>query len=86
MEKEKNGNLIRSGEAMFGLVNSECLPDRMSGERLNTFANSATVSLRPVIFYSLLSLYLFGTIKTDICKIIICFCSFTIIENGTYHF
>ena len=37
MEKE---NQIRSGEAMFGLVNSECLPDRMSGERLNTFANS----------------------------------------------
>ena len=27
---------------MFGLVNSECLPDRMSGERLNTFANSGT--------------------------------------------
>ena len=39
--KRKNGNQIRSGEAMFGLVNSECLPDRMSGERLNTFANSA---------------------------------------------
>ena len=39
--KRKNGNQIRSGEAMFGLVNSECLPDRLSGELLNTFANSA---------------------------------------------
>ena len=26
---------------MFDLVNAECLPDPMSGEKLNTFANSA---------------------------------------------
>ena len=36
----KNGIQVRSGEIMFGLVNHECLPDRMSGEKLNTFANS----------------------------------------------
>ena len=30
----------RSGKLLFGLVKKICLPDRMSGKNLNTFANT----------------------------------------------
>ena len=37
----KSALLIRSGKFLFGLVKKICLPDRMSGKNLNTFANTA---------------------------------------------
>ena len=37
----KSALFIRSGKFLFGLVKKICLPDRMSGKDLNTFANTA---------------------------------------------
>ena len=36
---------IRSGKFLFGLVKKICLPDRMSGKNLNTFANTGSALL-----------------------------------------
>ena len=39
----KSALFIRSGKFLFGLVKKMCLPDRMSGKNLNTFANTDCV-------------------------------------------
>ena len=42
----KSALFIRSGKFLFGLVKKICLPDRMSGKDLNTFANTELQVLR----------------------------------------
>ena len=39
----KSALFIRSGKFLFGLVKKICLPDRMSGKNLNTFANTDNI-------------------------------------------
>ena len=40
----KFAHFIRSGKFLSGLVKKICLPDRMSGKNLNTFANTVLPS------------------------------------------